>query len=104
MDSTVLIVAYTSSSPENAEEFGRVLNRFAEGCRAEPGCLSYEIFCSVDRPELYVSIERYADAEAFAAHRASDHFREVGLGEVMPLVVERDIRMYGAPIEIPPVG
>jgi hypothetical protein len=51
-----------------------------------------------------VSIERYADAEAFAAHRASDHFREIGLGEVMPLAVARDVQMYGAPIAVPPAG
>jgi len=103
VDSHVLITADTSSSPENADEFGRILERFARACRAEPGCLSYEIFRSVDRPERYLSIERYADAAAFTAHRASDHFREIGLGEVMPLVVERDIRMYDSPREVPPV-
>jgi quinol monooxygenase YgiN len=98
----VLVVADTSSSPENADLFGRTLTRFAQACRAEPGCLSYEVFCSVEQPERYVSIERYADTEAFAAHRASDHFREIGLGEVMPLVIARDVRMYGAPMVIPP--
>ena len=97
----MLVIAETSSSPENAELFGRVLTRFAQGCRAEPGCLSYELFCSVEHPERYVSIETYTDAEAFAAHRASDHFREVGLGEVVPLLVTRDVRMYGAPIAVP---
>lgn len=100
----MLIVADTSSSPENAEVFGRTLTRFAQACRAEPGCLSYEVFCSVEQPERYLSIETYADAEAFAAHRASDHFREIGLGEVMPLVVTHEVRMYGAPIAVPPAG
>jgi quinol monooxygenase YgiN len=100
VDSAVFVFADTSSSPENAEVFGRVLARFAQACRAEPGCLSYEIFCSVEQPERYVSIERYADAEAFAAHRASDHFRRIGLGEVMPLVITHDVQMYGAQIQI----
>ena len=100
----MLVVADTSSSPENADVFGRALTRLAEACRAEPGCLSYEVFRSVEQPEHYVSIERYADAEAFAAHRASDHFREIGLGEVMPLVVARDVQIYGAPLEVPPAG
>ena len=103
MDTHVLVVADTSSSPENADEFGRVLERFAQACRAERGCLSYDIFRSPTQPERFVSIERYVDAEAFAAHRASAHFKEIGLGEVMPLLVARDIRMYGAPIEVPPI-
>lgn len=104
MDSPVFVVAETSSSPANADIFGRALTRLAQACRAEPGCLSYEVFCSVEQPERYVSIERYADAEAFAAHRASDHFRDIGLGEVMPLVVVRDVQMYGAPMAVPPAG
>jgi quinol monooxygenase YgiN len=103
MDSHVLVIADTSSSPENADELGRVLQRFAQACRAEPRCLSYEIFRSPTQPERFVSIERYTDADAFAAHRASAHFKEIGLGEVMPLLVARDIRMYGAPVEVPPV-
>jgi len=102
VDPHVLVIADTSSSLENADEFGRVLQKFAQACRTEPGCLSYEIFRSVDQPERHVSIERYADDEAFAAHRASTHFREIGLGEVMPLVVARDVRMYDAPRDIPP--
>ncbi|MBP0451062.1 antibiotic biosynthesis monooxygenase [Kitasatospora sp. RG8] len=101
MDSHVLVIADTSSSPENAEEFGRVLQKFARACRTEPGCLSYEVFRSLDQPERCVSIEKYADAEAFAAHRASAHFRDIGLGEVVPLVVARDVRMYDAPRDIP---
>ncbi|MEZ0095331.1 putative quinol monooxygenase [Streptacidiphilus sp. EB129] len=102
MDSHVLVVADTSSRPENAEEFGRILQKFAQACRTEPGCLSYEVFRSLDQPERCVSIEKYADREAFAAHRASAHFRDIGLGEVMPLVVARDIRMYDAPQDVPP--
>jgi quinol monooxygenase YgiN len=103
MDSHVLIVADTSSAPENADALGSVLERFAEACRAEPGCLSYDIFRSPTQPERFVSIERYADVDAFTRHRASDHFKEIGLGEVMPLLVTRDTRMYGAPMEVPPI-
>ncbi|MFI9811834.1 putative quinol monooxygenase [Saccharothrix variisporea] len=104
MDSSVLVVADTSCKPEDAEEFGRVLQEFARACRTEPGCLSYEVFRSLDAPERCVSLERYADEAAFAAHRASDHFREIGLGKVMPLVVARDVRIYDAPQDVPPAG
>ncbi|HZX08345.1 antibiotic biosynthesis monooxygenase family protein [Kribbella sp.] len=103
MDRHVLVTADTSSTPENADEFGRILQKFAHACRAEPGCLSYEIFRSVDQPERYLSIERYADKEAFTTHRSSAHFRQIGLGEVLPLVVARDIRMYDAPLDVPPI-
>ncbi|MCX5208570.1 antibiotic biosynthesis monooxygenase [Kitasatospora sp. NBC_00240] len=82
MESHVLVVADVSCSPENAVEFGRILHEFAGACREEPGCLSYEVFRSEESPQRYVSIEKYADAAAFAAHRDSDHFREIGLERV----------------------
>jgi quinol monooxygenase YgiN len=101
MDPHVLVVADVSSSPENAERFGPALQELAQACRTEPGCLSYDVFQSVEQPERYVSIEKYTDAAAFAAHRDSDHFREIGLAKVMPLVVRRDVQMYGPTSDIP---
>lgn len=104
MDSPVLVVADVSCSPENAVEFGQVLREFAAACREEPGCLSYDVFRSEDSPERYVSIEKYVDSAAFAAHRDSDHFRETGLARLMPLTTARDVRAYDQPREIPPAG
>ncbi|MFE7796718.1 putative quinol monooxygenase [Nocardia sp. NPDC057440] len=101
MSSHVLVVADVSSSPENAEELGRALRELAQACHTEPGCLSYDVFHSVEQPERYVSIEKYVDSAAFAAHRATDHFREIGLAEVMPLVTRRDVQMYGPASNIP---
>ena len=44
--------------------------------RDEPGCLRFDV-CSVDGDEdRFVLYELYSDAEAFAAHKASPHFRE----------------------------
>ena len=102
MTSYVLVVADVSSSPEDAAEFGRALQELAQACRQEPGCLSYDVFHSIERPERYVSIEKYADATAFTAHRDSDHFREIGLARVMPLVVARDVQMYTQSGDIAP--
>ncbi|WP_405897903.1 antibiotic biosynthesis monooxygenase [Streptomyces sp. NBC_00727] len=104
MDSHVLVVADVSCKPEDAEEFGQVLHEFAAACRAEPGCLSYEVFRSEDSPERYVSLEKYADAAAFAAHRDSDHFREIGLARLMPLATARDVQLYDQQAAVRPAG
>ena len=94
MESTVFVIADVSSSSENADRLGEVLRKFALVCQSEPGCVSYEVFRSVERPERYVSIEQYVDAAAFAAHRDSGHFRDIGSGQVTPLVTARDVRMF----------
>ena len=64
--------------------------------------MSYEVFRSLDQPERYVSIERYVDAGAFVAHRESEHFREIGLGQIMPLTVTRDVQMHTGSNPVPP--
>ncbi|WP_068018057.1 putative quinol monooxygenase [Nocardia mexicana] len=102
MESPLTVVAASSSSPDNADEFGRVLQKFALAARTEAGCLSFEVFRSVERPEHYVTVERYTGADALAAHQASDHFREIVLGELMPLFVSGAADVYGAPIQVPP--
>ncbi|GAA1114747.1 hypothetical protein GCM10009630_10180 [Kribbella jejuensis] len=102
MDSQVVVIADVSSSPENADELGAVLQELGAACRKEPGCKSYEVFRSLDQPERYVSIEKYIDADAFAAHRESEYFREIGLGRVMPLTVTRDVQMHTSSIPVPP--
>jgi quinol monooxygenase YgiN len=43
----------------------------------EPGCLLYTL-SKGDDPVTYVFMERYANDEALAAHRGTDHFRSLG--------------------------
>ena len=44
--------------------------------RDEPGCLRFDV-CSVEGDEhRFVLYELYADAAAFAAHKAAPHFAE----------------------------
>lgn len=102
VDSYVLVVADVSCGPENVVEFGQVMQEFAAACREEPGCLSYDVFRSEDSPERFVSIEKYVDSAAFAAHRDSDHFREIGLARLMPLATARDVRMYDQSSDVRP--
>lgn len=104
MDAHVLVVAEMTCKPEDAEEFARVLGEFGAVCRTEDGCLSFEVLRSEGVPERFVSIERYVDAAAFAAHRASEHFREVGMGRVMPLTVAREVRLYAPAGDVTPAA
>ena len=57
------------------EEFLAAIALNAESSvRDEPGCLRFDV-CSVDSDEnRFVLYELYADADAFAAHKAAPHF------------------------------
>jgi quinol monooxygenase YgiN len=60
-------------------EFEKVMLGLAEQVNAnEPGCHLYKL-CK-DADGNYVVMELYADAEAVAAHGASEHFKAAGAG------------------------
>jgi quinol monooxygenase YgiN len=43
----------------------------------EPGALYYDLFVTVEDPQLYVIMERYRDAAAVATHGQTEHLRKV---------------------------
>ena len=60
------------------EQRGRFLEAIEDNAvsavRDEPGCLRFDVVCDREDPDHYLFYEVYRDEEAFAAHRASDHF------------------------------
>ncbi|MEU7138740.1 putative quinol monooxygenase [Nocardia sp. NPDC046473] len=90
----LVIVARVSATPPDADELERRLRLLSDASKTEPGCLEYEVFRSSENPERFVSIERYADADAFAAHRATEHFHSIGVAQVIPMLATRDIQVY----------
>ena len=55
------------SATENA------LREVADPSRAEPGCLSFHVFCSTRDPRLFYIHSRWADEVAFETHAVLPH-------------------------------
>jgi len=75
-----------------AGEAGRVeeaLRKMVAPTRAEPGNLDYQVFRDPADRSLFVLFERYADAAAFDAHRATAHFSAYLAGQVLPALADR---------------
>ena len=84
----VVIARYRARTGEE----GRVeeaLRKMVALTRAEPGNLDYQVFRDPGQPGVFVLFERYADADAFEAHRASGHFGSWLSGQVLPALAER---------------
>lgn len=67
-----------------------LLRQLIPASRSEPGCLQYDVYRGTDDPRTFVLFERYADQAALAAHSESTHFRELVLGEALPLLESRE--------------
>ena len=70
----IFIVAKFQVKPEWVDRWIELTAPFTEATRAEPGNLWFDWSRSVDRPDEFVLVEAFRDADAGAAHVTSGHF------------------------------
>jgi (4S)-4-hydroxy-5-phosphonooxypentane-2,3-dione isomerase len=71
------LVVQMEVRPGRREEFLAGMAANAEASvRDEPGCLRFDVSSVEGDENRFVLYELYADAEAFAAHKASPHFAQ----------------------------
>ncbi len=93
MSSLLVIAEWTIHAGEESAVMQH-LEAIEAASRAEPGCLSFEGFVSRVDPRRVTLVERYQDRAAFAAHRATAHFREIVLEGVAPLLDNRVVTVH----------
>ncbi len=84
----VLAVTWVAKDGESDAVAG-LLRELMPLSRAESGCLQYDAHRDLDDPNTFFLFERYVDQEAFEAHGASSHFRELVLEQALPLLASR---------------
>lgn len=72
----IFITARFHVRDEDADRWPEIAREFTEATRAEPGCLWFDWFRSLDDPAHYALIEAFRDEAAGAAHVASAHFAQ----------------------------
>jgi uncharacterized protein len=78
----------------NELEVASLLNQLADATRAEPGNLSFDAYRQFDDEREVVLLERYASLEAFAAHRATGHYNDLVLGQIVPRLDSRVVETF----------
>ena len=56
----------------------------------EPGCVFYQVSRDRDRENALLLYEVYRDEAALEAHADTPHFKDVVLGEVIPMLESRN--------------
>lgn len=59
----------------------------------EEGCLVYQPHQPVDDAGTIVLYEVYKNEAAVQAHRNSDHFQQLALGQIVPLLESREVEI-----------
>jgi quinol monooxygenase YgiN len=69
----VMLVILIETSPGKRREQIAAYEKLAPVVRAEAGCLQYDLHCVNSDENQFVLIERWASAEALAAHDVTPH-------------------------------
>lgn len=91
MTGQVVVVAHWQVTAESLDTVLELLPALREASLAEPGCVGYEVLRSTDDPHALVLIERYHDDAAVEAHAASEHYQQVVVERIRPLLADRRV-------------
>jgi quinol monooxygenase YgiN len=89
----VLVARLTAREGEQ-DRAAELIGRLVEATRTEPGNIHYIPHRDPDDPRVFLMYEQYRDKAAFEAHGESEHFKEIGLGELFPLMESRERNFY----------
>ena len=89
----VLVARMTAKEGEE-ERAAAIIPKLVEATRTEPGNVLYIAHRDPEDPRVFLMYEQYADKAAFEAHGSSDHFKELGVGQLFDLMETRERAFY----------
>lgn len=87
---TTILARYVAAEG-NEEKLAEGLRDYVPMVLTEPGCIAFDVYRGIDNPRLFVLVEQYADRAAVEAHIAADHFTEVAVKVLRPLLESREV-------------
>jgi quinol monooxygenase YgiN len=92
--SEVQLIARHTITPGKIDEVLPLLPKLAAAALTEPGCLAFDVYRSLDDEHSYVLLERYASRDALDAHRETEHFKDLVLGQIVPRLSSRVLQAF----------
>lgn len=84
-----VVCATWKAKPGEEEAIVSLLRRISSASSDEPGCILFWVHRSVDDPSTFFLYEQYASEDAFRAHAATDHVRDLVHGDAVPRLESR---------------
>jgi quinol monooxygenase YgiN len=71
----IYVIATSQVKPESRDAFIKGAKQCITETRKEKGCLAYESHASINDPNLFVVVERWASREDLSAHSRAPHMK-----------------------------
>jgi quinol monooxygenase YgiN len=89
-----VVAATWTAEPGKEGVIRDAIEKLTPPSRAEEGNVFYQAYQDPTEPSVFRLFEIYADEDAYAAHGASEHFAEFGLGQAIPALANRERAFY----------
>ena len=89
----VLVARMTARDGEQDRAL-ELIEKLGEASRQEPGVNQYIAHRDPEDPRVFLMYESYRDKAAFEEHGATDHFKEIAVGELFGLMENRERNFY----------
>ncbi|WP_428664871.1 putative quinol monooxygenase [Runella sp.] len=73
------------------ESVQNLFSEVIEKSTGEEGNLFYKIHQSLSDPNTFLLYEGYKDEASLETHRNSDHFKQIVVGQIVPLLQHREV-------------
>jgi quinol monooxygenase YgiN len=85
-----VVSATWTAQPGQEDVVLDAIHKLTPVSRDEPGNRFYQAYQDPAEPGIFRLFEIYADEEAYAAHGASDHFKQYALEQAIPVLATRE--------------
>lgn len=89
-----VVVARWLVKDGHVAEVAAAIKRMIPHALAEPACEAYIVNQSVEEPRRFLLYEQYHDLAGFEAHTQTAAFKELVLGQIVPLLEDRGRDIY----------
>jgi quinol monooxygenase YgiN len=89
----VLVARMTTREGEE-DRAAELIPQLVKASRAEPGNVHYIAHRDPDDPRVFLMYEQYRDKAAFEEHGQTEHFQTLAVGEIFPLMENRERAFY----------
>jgi quinol monooxygenase YgiN len=90
----IIVTATITAKPGEKDKIISKSQYLIESTRRESGCISYELFASMEDNDLLMMFERWENMIALELHKQTDHYQAFGqiIGNL--LAKEIEVRIY----------
>ena len=86
LNTEIVCIAHLEANEGMHEELLNVLKNLIQPSKAETGCVSYQLHCNLENPNVFTFIDKFKNQEAFDIHCEAEYIKEAFDHLIPPLV------------------